>query len=164
MKRRGLTLFEVMVSLAIFSLALLVLGQLFHSYASWNSSLGNREEPLIQAREALQRMVAEAQGALSLATTPNFILTLPDDALVRFPQSAASWTPTHASTTVTYQVSPQGLTRTQASQPPLLLAERVEGLQVTLTPEHRLDISLSVRAGHVLRRLSHTGFYWVKTL
>ncbi|MBN9415009.1 hypothetical protein ABS71_09330 [bacterium SCN 62-11] len=165
MKRRGLTLFEVVVSLAIFSMALLVLGQLFQSYANWNSSLGNREEPLLQAREALNTMIAEAQGALAIAPNPSsLVLTLSDPSQTRFPPNATVWTPDQNSLTVRYQVVPQGLTRTQGSDPPLLMAERVEGMQVTLGADHGIEISLSVRAGHVLRRLTHNGFYWVKSL
>ena len=165
MRRRGLTLFEVVVSLAIFSMALLVLGQLFQSYANWNSSLGNREEPLLQAREALQSMIAEAQGAIAITPNPSsLILTVVDPSQTRFPPAATVWTPTQGSLTVRYQVAPQGLTRTQGSDPPLLLAQRVEGMQVTLGADHGIEISLSVRAGHVLRRLTHNGFYWVKSL
>lgn len=164
MKRRGLTLFEVVVSLAIFSMALLVLGQLFQSYANWNSSLGNREEPLLQAREALKAMVAEAQGALQVSTSgTNLVLSIVDGAQTRFPP-AATWTPAQAAVPVRYQVVSQQLTRTQGSEPPLLLAQRVEGMQVVLSADHGIEISLSVRAGQVLRRLTHTGFYWVKSL
>lgn len=164
--RRGLTLFEMVVSLAIFSLALLVLGQLFQSYTQLNSNLSNREEPVLQAREAVRAMISEAQGAIAIPTPPGaqLVLTVVAPGQVRFPLNASSWTPNQATVTVRYQVEPQGLTRTQGSEPPLLLAARVEGMQATLSSDHRLEVSLSVRAGTVLRRITHNGFYWVKSL
>lgn len=156
----------MVVSLAIFSLALLVLGQLFQSYSQWNSGLGNREEPLLQARQAVQSMISEAQGAIDFPAPPGaqLVLTVVEPGQIRFPVGASSWTPTQATVTVRYQVQPQGLTRTQGSEAPLLLAQRVEGMQATLTADHRLEVSLSVRAGTVLRTITHHGFYWVKTL
>lgn len=160
----------MVVSLAIFSLALLVLGQLFQSYSQWNSGLGNREEPLLQAREAVRSMISEAQGAIAIAapavggSSPNLVITVVAPGQIRFPLGAANWTPSQATVTVRYQVDPQGLTRTQGSEAPLLVAQRVEGLQATLSADHRLEVSLSVRAGTVLRRITHNGFYWVKSL
>ncbi|MBX3167531.1 MAG: prepilin-type N-terminal cleavage/methylation domain-containing protein [Candidatus Eremiobacteraeota bacterium] len=170
MKVRGLTLFEVMVSIAIFSLVLLVLSQLFQSYGNWNASLNTREEAILQAHDAMQMMIAEAQGAIAInspaigASSPSLVVTLVEPGQARFPSGAPNWTPDQGSVTVQYQVAAQGLTRTQNSQTPLLLAQKIEGMQARLGADRRLEVSLSVRTGSILCNLNQSGFYWVKSL
>ncbi|MCW5869287.1 MAG: type II secretion system protein [Candidatus Eremiobacteraeota bacterium] len=166
---RAFTLFEMIVSMGIFSLLLLIVGQMFQTYANGYSKTG--KDAALQAREAIQSMLTEVQGALALASpalntsSPGLVLSVVEPGQVRFPMEAVTWTPDHQSVTVRYQITnTENLIRTQGSQgPPLLLAQSIEGMQARLSVDHRLDISLRVRIGSVLHQVSQSGFYWVRT-
>ncbi len=167
MRQRGFSLFEAVITVALFSLALLLLSQLFSSYRGLGARAESEEEPMLEARRALQLILTETQGALEVlsplagSSATSLQIKVVDPAGQRFPVGP-SWTPAQASVDVTYTVTAQGLVRTQTAQPSASQASKVQGLEVTLSNDHRLDVRLSVNLDGSLRTLKGSSYYWVR--